>query len=69
MSGLWLIIAHGRTNELTMNNEIALRLRDTVESAASKHNKIHFTTKHVRYAHMLASYLNAVQTPAYMMTT
>ena len=25
------------------------------------HNKIHFTTKHVCYAHMLASYLTAVQ--------
>ena len=25
------------------------------------HDKIHFTTKHVRYVHMLASYLTAVQ--------
>ena len=25
------------------------------------HTEIHFTTKHVRYAHMLASYMTAVQ--------
>ena len=37
-----------------------LRLRDTVESAII-HDKIHFTTKHVCCACMLASYLTAVQ--------
>ena len=39
-----------------------LRLRDTIESASKiMHDKIHFTTKHVCYVHMLASYLTAMQ--------
>ena len=39
---------------------VILRLRDTVERSII-HVKIHFTTKHVCYAHMLASYLTTVQ--------